>query len=198
MLKELVDKGIANWNVVLQAATSIMALIAGFVVAPPIWTYDQSTIWYRFAQFLVAVLIALMIVPATRWNKRSHTYRWVTIAIVAVTIGIGAFFTYQTFAEDWSVAYDNKRWIKGNTYTPAANTYKERIRTRGNREITDEELVMASAGNREDIWNLAEIKTRGRILSVIYVATILAFALAIVAVVQVLFCNFAVKNANVR
>jgi hypothetical protein len=171
-----------------------MTVLAEFVLPPPV-SIDNIPIWYRFAQFLVAVLIGLMFVPIIRWQRKRDTKKWVIATVVSVVLGAAAFIGYQQLFEEWTVTYAGSRVVIGRTYSDLAREYKEKIRSEQRREVGDEELLMAAAGSREDIWPESEIKSRGRILTGLYLLNMLLFAVTIMSVIQVVFCTVRTSRA---
>jgi hypothetical protein len=131
-----------------------------------------------------------MLVPTSRFNRKEDVKLWTIITVVVTAFGIVTFFGYQMLLDNWTVEYDKHRLIKGSSYTELATMYRDKIQEEQGRTTSDEELLMAAAGNREDIWSTAEIAFRGRMLAIVYLLSMLSFSIAIVAVIQVVYCNF--------
>lgn len=188
----------SKWSILLQGSTWIMVLLAGFVLEPPVWDFQQNLIWYRFAHFVVAVVVGLAFIPVTRWSTSRDTWRWFIVSVVLLVAGVGSFFGYQTARETWTVEYAKKLVIVGSTYTIDALAYKERVKMEENREVSDKDLVMDAAGNREKLWDVQEIRARGRILGGLYILTVALFALTIISVIQAVYCNLQTDHVRPR
>jgi hypothetical protein len=189
LIQDLVKTVRQKWQYLLQGSAWIMTLLAGFVLTPPIWDFEQHLIWYRFTHFIVAALIGLMFIPITRWPNKRYTSRWALFTLILLILGVVLFFQYQSLRDDWTVAYDKKPVIIGKTYSRDALNYKEMVKGEENREVSDRELVMAAAGRTENLWNIEELHRRGRILAAVYVGSIAIFTVAIISLIQALYCN---------
>jgi hypothetical protein len=180
----------SGWRILLQGSTWVMVLLAGFVLEPPIWDFEQNLIWYRFAHFLVAALIGLMFVPASRFSSKKHVTNWLVISVILIILGGASFFEYQVLREDWTVEYSKRPVIIGRTYTADAVEYKRKVREEEGRNVSDRELVMDAAGDRGELWDISEIRQRGRILAAVYLVSVALFALTMISVIQVIYCQF--------
>lgn len=178
-----------NWRYLTQVGAWVMALLAGFVLPPPLWDLRQHSVWFRFSHFMVSALVGLMFIPMSTWSAKRHRRGWAIVSATALVVGIVLFFGYQALRDGWTTAYAGGRIVVGETYTSEALAYKAKVYAEEKRIIPDDELVMDSAGKTETIWQVGELRRRALVLAGVYVGTIAFFALGIVTLIQALYCN---------
>ena len=178
-----------HWRYLFQIGTWIMALLASFVLPPPLWDFKQQSIWVRFAHFLLSALVGLMFIPMSVWSSKRHRRGWVAFTVATLVAGGALFFGYQALRDNWTAAYAGKRIIIGETYTNEALEYRAKVYTEEKRTIPDDELIMDSAGKTDTIWQVSELRRRAFVLAGVYVGTVTFFALSVVSLAQALYCN---------
>jgi hypothetical protein len=178
-----------QWKYLLQIGAWIMLILGSFVLPPPIWDFKEDAIWFHFTHFVVSVLVGLVFLPMNSWSGRQHRWWWWTLASVFLVLGIIVFFVYLSLRGQWTAPYSGGRVVIGTTYKPEAIAYKTKIRNEEKREISDEELIMDSAGNRSSIWDDTEMHRRRLFFGAVYMAAISLFALTMIAVIQALYCS---------
>lgn len=178
-----------NWRYLLQIGAWLMAVLASFVLPPPLWDLRQHPVWFRFSHFLVSALVGLMFIPMSAWSAKRHRRGWAIVSASALAVGVALFFGYQALRDSWTTAYAGGRIVVGETYTGDALAYKAKVFAEEKRVIPDDELVMDSAGKTETIWAVGELRRRALIIAGVYVATIVFFALGVITLVQALYCN---------
>lgn len=178
-----------HWQILLQGGVWIMTLLSSFVLPPPLWDFKEDAIWFRFVHFLVSALIGLLFIPMRSWSEQKHQWTWWWITALALVIGIFVFFEYQSLRAHWTRGYGGERIVVGQTYTEDALEYKRTVRTKDQREISDEELIMDYAGDTEQIWKAGEIRSHRLILAAVYMGSISLFAIIIMTLVQAIYCS---------
>lgn len=166
-----------------------MVVLAGFVLDPPIWDFQQNVVWYKFAHFVLAALLGLSFLPLSKFSSKKHSWKWFFVSSLVLVVGISSFFEYQTLRETWTVEYAKRPMIIGSTYLPDAISYKDRIRSEEHREVSDKDLLMDAAGKREEVWDQKEIQMRGRLLAGSYLGTIVLLALSVLTILQTIYCS---------
>jgi hypothetical protein len=176
-----------------------MVMLSDFLLPPPVWNYK---IWYRFAGFFVSALVGLLFIPTSRFSRREHTVPWLCVTLLALGLGVVFFFEYQSLGAAWTRAYAANRVVIGQTLTQSAADYKLRLLNEDGREVSDEELIMDSAGDIGSIWDPNEIRHHSIILAGVYLCNISLLATSVITLVQTQYCasrrSAAKKSARVR
>jgi hypothetical protein len=175
-----------------------MVVLGSFVLPPPLWDFKEDSVWFHFAHFLVSALIGLLFVPMIAWADRRHSWRWWWVTAVSLSVGIGMFFLYQSLRANWTRTYAGGRIVIGETYKQDALDYKQRFRTEHQRDLSDEELIMKSAGDTKSIWQEKEMRRRRLSLAGVYMAIISLFAISIITLIQALYCMSKPKRRGVH
>ncbi len=173
-----------RWQRLLQFGTWVMAVLASFILTPPIWDFKEDAVWFRFSHFIVAALAGLLFLPISKWSARKYRSKWWAFTAVCLALGTAVFFLYQSLRAAWTTAYHDSRIIIGRTYTQDAVDYKAKELADNKRNIPDEDLVMDYAGDTKSIWKEEEIHQRRLLLAGVYVALISLFALGVMALIQ--------------
>lgn len=178
----------AIWNYIFDGALWISGVTAT-LVAPPFFLEDSNS-WVRFARFVVAFAIGVFFIPAVRWRRRTHTKRWLFIAIALFSIGIIGFSKYQHLTKQWSVPYVNSRKPIGRNYTDLAQNYRNIFQATNGYFPEDKDLVWRNAGTG-GLWPDEEIEERRGYLAAIYILIIVSFSCSMMSLAQALACNTA-------
>ena len=169
-----------SWTLLAQGALWVGGILGGFLLPPPagVSAADEK-IWLRLGQFIVAVVLGLEILAARRWNQPRHSLRWGAVALVALVIGIGAFFRYQQLTLAWTADYAGDKVVTGSELTRQGRAYTE-----ANPKISTDELVSDFSGKAEQIWTHQSIDSRRLVLAATYVSCLPLFTICLIAVVQ--------------
>lgn len=149
------------------------------MLAPPV-AMGREPPWWRLAQFVAAVLLALMFVAARRLRSRGPALWW-WVALVSLGLALVAIFGYDHMTRAWSCLYDGSRVIVGSEYTSQGREQRQR-----DPDVTCERLIADFAGRTEDVWRGEGIRRRESILAAVYVGAVALFTICIVAVVEVI------------
>lgn len=169
-----------SWLLLAQGALWLGGILGGFLLPPPVGvTAADEKIWLRLGQFIVAVLLGLEILAARRWNQPRHSLRWGAVALLALVIGVAAFFRYQQLTLAWTATYDRDKVVVGDEFTKQGRAYAA-----ANPKISKDELVFDFKGKTEDIWTRESIDGRRLILAATYVSCLPLFTICLIAVVQ--------------
>ena len=182
----ILKKSRESWILLAQSTIWIAAVIAGFMLPPPVGTLDETRVWVRFAQFVITVLIGLLVLAALRWNRKKNSLGWAALSVVFLLLGTVAFFSYQLYAARWTVPYSNQRVVIGHTFTKEGSEYHDQ-----NPNLTMEALVMHCAGKIENIWTRESLQQRRLLLAGLYIFAMPLFTICIVSVLQALQCAVA-------
>ncbi len=172
---------------ILQAGIWLVGIIVLFVVTPPRMTpADDSQIFVRAAQFIVAIVMILVAVAARRsdWSLRKL---WISTAVTLLA-SVSAFFAYLYFLLSRTCEYDGRGpMVTGDAMLPAAEKYAAGPPPKDCRT-----MILDVAGDTEKIWPKGEILINYLALSASFIATVCLFALALMLAVEL------VKKARIR
>lgn len=169
-----------NWLWLAQGALWLGGIVGAFLLPPPagVWGRDDKT-WLRLGQFIVAVILGLEILAARRWNRPRDAIWWGGVALVALALGVGAFFRYQELTLAWTAHYAGARVVTGSEFTAQGRAY-----TTVNPGLSTSELIFDFAGRTDEVWTRESIDRRRLALAAHYVACLPLFTICLLAVVQ--------------
>jgi hypothetical protein len=172
-----------SWTLLAQSAAWILAVVAGFLVPPPIGTEEEAKVWVRFAQFVATVVTGLALVAGMRWQRRKDTLAWSMISGGALLIATVAFFGYQIGVARWTTNYAGNPTIVGSEWTELG------------RELRDKkpgaslgELVMDVGGETTWLWTRESVLRRRVALAALYVLPMPLLTLCVIGTVQAVRC----------
>ncbi len=186
----------SQWNMLLPIVAFIMGIILSFWASLPYNSdSNQAKSYTHFAQFIVAVIIAIlvMLVMKSR-DKKAHKFFWGKVAGVALITSIVAFFGYQLLFEKWVVTrtINNNRKVLVTGYEVIDDDVKkfiEEYKKTHKEDISNWELLRNAAWNPWNIWTASSIRNVRLFLTVLYVFLTPVFAITIVAVAQMIKCD---------
>lgn len=155
----------------------VLGIVGTFVLPPPV-SMAGETPWRRLAQFVAAVLIALMFVATRRVRSRGSALWW-WVALASLGLAVLAAFGYDHLTHAWSCLYDDDRVIVGEEYTAQGREHRQR-----DPGAPCETLIQDFAGRVEDIWVSHGIRRRQSMLAAVYVGAVALFTICMVAVVE--------------
>lgn len=171
-----------QWNVLLAATTSVMATIHTF------WelnSLDLSKAVSGFATFTVSIVLGLMILPQMKYREKCHARLWWKVAAVALVLGTAAIFSYLYLQSSWTVKHQDTVLYIGSEPVDegVARFLKE------NQGLSKEELLGKYASwDPGLIWTERSIIRRRLIVAGVYVLCTPIFAIAMMAVIQLMYC----------
>ena len=171
-----------QWNVLLAATTALMATIHTF------WelnSLDLSKAVSGFATFTVSIVLGLMILPQIKYREKCHARLWWKVAAVALLLGAAAFFSYLYLQSSWTVRHQDTVLYIGSEPVDegVARFLKE------NQGLSKEELLGKYASwDPGLIWTERSIIQRRLIVAGVYVLCTPIFAIAMIAVIQLMYC----------
>ncbi len=173
----------SNWRRLTQVASWLCAVIAAFLLPPPrdISSGDNTTV--AFTAFVVAFLVGLMAVPLAAFQRRKHVRGWMVVAGVFFLLGCFALLGYRDHRSRWSAPYAGERVVIGGheDLTELGREYRARFP-----QYDNATLVANTGGKPGRIWRQGAIRRNARTLDLLYIACASAFAIAVIAVLQVL------------
>jgi hypothetical protein len=182
-LKETTKRLQSTWIILVQVTIWIAAVIAGFLIPPPVGTMDERQIWVRFAQFFITIIIGFLLLAMLRWKRKKDAIAWAGVSLVFLVLSTTSFFSYQLFAARWSAKYNNESVVIGSTYSPAAREYHNQ-----NPNLTPDDLIMHYAGSLEKIWTRESLQQRRLLLAAMYVVAMPLFTVCLMSILQAIQC----------
>jgi hypothetical protein len=174
------------WNSFVQFAAALCTLFSSFLVAPPSGGGENP--WFKFGKFLVAVCIGLWFVPERTWGLRKHRWKWWLVAFLLAIASFGSVLYYTDLLDRWSFPYwRDQRVVIGQTLTDDAQRDLERLR-KDRPSTTPIDLLRQSVGDPTQVWLRDEIESRQRILTLLFLVTMLLLASTVVSVSQAAYC----------
>ena len=175
---------VKRWNTLLHAATSMIATIGSFWVPPPPDLPSDNETLVSFGKFIVTILAGLAILPMMKWCcQKKHAWLWGRVTAIALILGILAFFSFQYLLNTWTVRHSDKVLYTGFTLKQDVKPF-----VKEHPEYGREELLENAGWDPKIIWTEQSLLLSRLILSAIYVLCIPFFAIAIMSVVQLLYC----------
>ncbi|AJE04072.1 hypothetical protein [Geobacter pickeringii] len=176
------------WTMVLPVATLIMETVRSFWDTPPPDLAGVSSgsdrALYSFAQFVVAILLGLMVLPMTKWCcRRVHAWFWGKVAALALVLAVVAFFSYQRLLAGWTVRHGTAVLYVGTEVRPEVKEF-----VRKNPDMGTAELLENAGWQPARIWTEHSLLHRRLVLAGVYILCTPLFAAAIMAVAQLMYC----------
>jgi hypothetical protein len=184
-----------RWNTFAATGAWLATLLGGFVLRPPWWDKTEDASWYMFANFTLAFLVALFLLPMSRYRGKRHAWWWWAPSVVFFVAAFLVFDQYQTLRASWTVPYAGGRVLIGATYTPDAQRRIADVRQTQNRTLTDADLVMDFGGDIDSIWEKDGLREHRRVIAWWYLGSLALLASAVLAVVQAAYCSSRNENA---
>ena len=148
----------------------------------------------RFTNYLVAILVGLMVLPLRSYNQNRNARDWARVTACSVFPSTIAFFVYQDLIGTYSVNYGERRVVIGSEFTALGRQHKQSFP-----HLTNQDLVMRSAGQPELVWTKDSIRRRNLLLKAFYVGASVLLAVSLLSVVQAIHCSGLPKrNKDVR
>ncbi|WP_298273583.1 hypothetical protein [Geobacter sp.] len=184
------------WKKLWSVAAFITGIIGSFWVSPPyIAGSDQAATLTHFAKFVVAAIVALMLLPMVkRSDRQAYAILRRKIAAAALVVSIVAFFGYQRLYEEWVVTpmVKNKKLVLvtgSRVVDRDVREFMAQYSSLHKQRISNWELLHYAAWSPWKIWTKESILRRRRILSVLYVLITPVFAVTMVAIAQAISCT---------
>lgn len=179
-LRALIRAARANWVLVAELATFILAAILPFLWPPPSQATDQGSA-KNIACVIATVVVALFIAAGLRWCSKRHQRPWFIVAILLLACFYSAYLSYDRVVNRFTCYYRNAPVVIGDRYTPQAFHHKTLLGLTSCSELLDE-----FAGKVEDVWTADSLAHASTVLLAAYVALVGTGAGMIVSAMQVL------------
>ena len=173
-----------NWNRWIHRTIWCLLAAGAFLLPAPVGMAEPNQrpilVVVRLA---IVALIGLMSLPLKLWSQRRHLPIWGAIATVFSVLSIMSLVSYEQLKQSWTVSYAGKRLVAGTTLTPDAANYHQ-----AHPHYTAAELLEDAAGDPQKVWTTESTEPRRLRLNALYLSCIPTFAIAVLALVQSLYC----------
>jgi hypothetical protein len=195
-MNELLKNLRRTWGTLAQAACWIGVAIGTFVPEPPLTTLTAppDVALKRFAQFLGAVVLGVLLVLCRKWQQREHVKAWIVVTAVMATLTLGAFFGERAARSAWTCGYAGRTITIGTRLTSDAQAYSSKL----GGEATCDRLLADYGGDAFQVWHREDSERHYLLLSVLMIAIWLGSASCIISVTQALRCATADPNPRRR
>jgi TIR domain len=173
-----------NWNRWIYRAVLWIVAAGAFLLPAPVGMAEPHQRPILIVERLaIAALVGLMLLPLKLWSQRRHLRIWGTVAVLFSLFSIVSLVSYAELKQSWTVSYAGRQIVVGSTLTPNAARYHQT-----HPQYTAAELLEDAAGDPQKVWTRESMETRRLRLNALYFSCIPTFAIAVLALVQSLYC----------
>jgi hypothetical protein len=184
----------SRWKDLALFATWILGVVGGFLMSPPVGTYELYDDYLRrFGQFVVTLFVGLLVLVMWRYQRKKDVSLWGSVSLICLVLCVVLYFSYWRLTVSYTAEYNGVPVVIGSNadYTDFAKAYLE-----SHPQITKEELIMDFAEKIGEIWNPEAVDRRRLILAICYICSLPFFTVAIMSILQALRCQFPDKKSN--
>lgn len=172
-----------NWRKLIQFASWAFATSSAFVAPPPVDIAagdDKAAV--KFATLSIAFLVGLMLVPLRRFHQAKYAAMWSAVAVICFAGGVASLLSYSASRTRLTVEMNGSRVVVAEKadLTDLGKSYLQRFPF-----IEAPEIVARTGGKPGWVWNEDAIHRNAFRMNVLYVATVVCFAAAIIFLMQV-------------
>jgi hypothetical protein len=184
-MESLAERVSAIWARLGKIATAVIAVVAAFLAPPP---YDEYQNWTAFAKFLVVIVTGLMLVKMRSNDMPADVPLWRRWTIGSVLVGVLLLVCYTLSRSAWTASYAGSNVPIGRDYTRSARTYIAHVEHSEHVTLQPADIIARSGGPDHDIWPKSQIEQDAIVIAFLYIATMCAFAVTVLSLVQFLQC----------
>jgi hypothetical protein len=159
------------------AATLLAATAAAFTSLPQ--ALESTGAERVFAALASAAIVTFAVLPFLLWPTRARPRVWAGVAVAALTLGLGSFFTSQYAQRACTARYANRAVVIGTEFTTLGAEYQ-----RTNPALSNDDLLFDAAGVPERIWTEGSIGRCSALLSSTYFLWIPFLVVCLLATAQ--------------
>ena len=180
-----------QWQALAAAASVAIGTLTAVIHPPPV---GDAKGFVALASFLATGVSGLTYVAMSRWSSQRYTAIWSIVAAIALLACVATDRYYDGLSDRYVSVYQNERTLTGDEYTPDGAAW---VRQSGHTRVDD--LVFDAAGVPDRIWTTASIQRLRLRMRAAYYGCVPAFAVAVLAVVQAVYCaSLYTRNAGKR
>lgn len=173
-----------RWAALSQFGAWLAGIVLLFVAVPARLRLNEDPSWaVRFVQFALTIIVGVIVVAFWRRCAPRYRRRWLIACIVSFILGLAAFGAYLHLSNRWTCSYLGlPPVVIGKTYTADAAPVAVTVGNSCTR-------LLREYGENWEIWDENEIEDRYLLLIAIFSLVVIAFALAVVFLVQAWRCG---------
>lgn len=183
-----------NFLILLQLSIWILSIITPFILTPPRLSTDQAdNVWLKFSQVILAIFIGILFVPIRKYRKVRYATKWWLVSIVLFILNMVCIFWYTEVINYRTVRLEVgrgqfERFVIGSEYTGSTKKYKKQEEDSTKIVLSNEELIMQTGGDFEQIWTENSILKNKALVFFLYCFLLMALTSNILSVVQAIRC----------
>ena len=161
------------------AAIAVAGIAAAAAPPPPGLADGETGAASTFAALAAAAIVALCVLPFIVLRGAGRRPIWLTIAVIALPLGVGSFSAGGYAQRACTARYGQKPIIIGTELTTLGATYKQR-----NPSLSSDELLFDSTGVPGRIWTRSSIDACRTLIGSTYFLWIPFLVVCLLAAVQ--------------
>ena len=169
-----------QWQALAAAASVAIGVISTSIHPPPV---GDARSFVTLAAFFATGVSGLTYVAMNKWSSAQHTALWSGISALALLGCFAGIRYYDALSDQYVGTFQGERKLAGDEYTPDGVAW---VRQSGHTRVDD--LMFDAAGVPDRIWTTPSIQGVRLRMRAAYYACVPAFALAVLAVVQAVYC----------
>jgi hypothetical protein len=169
-----------QWQALAAAASVAIGTISTSIHPPPV---GDAKSFVTLAAFFATGVSGLTYVAMNRWSSAQHTALWSGIAALALLGSFAGDRYYDGLSDRYVATFQGERKLAGDEYTSDGAAW---VHQSGHTSVDD--LMFDAAGVPDRIWTTPSIQRVRLRMRAAYYACVPAFALAVLAVVQAVYC----------
>jgi hypothetical protein len=169
-----------QWQALAAAASVAIGTISTSIHPPPV---GDARSFVTLAAFFATGVSGLTYVAMNRWSSVRYTAMWSAVAALALLGSFAGERYYDALTDRYVATFQGERKLAGDEFTPDGAAW---VRQSGHTGVDD--LIFDAAGVPDRIWTTPSIQRVRLRMRAAYYACVPAFALAVLAVVQAVYC----------
>ena len=191
----------SKWNLLVTIAGAIITILAGFVDIPSYAAIalGSDANYESLGKLVLAIVIAIMLVPCTLLNKKKHVIYWGAATILLLLTALFIYFKSVSNKKETTVdytSYSGGYVVKGNNLLPENKVMWIEIEKAKGSKLTETEFFAENHDPNDStgrltasiLWPDKEIESNAKKIIYYYLFTLLLFALSIICAVQTVYC----------
>src|SRR5579864_763159 len=109
-LSTVLPKFRSHWNTLVLIGAWLFSYVGGFLLAPPVGSYDAyERSLARFGQFVMTAFAGLIILVCSRYPRRKDSTRWGITAATGLIVCLSLYAVFVSLSVSYSCNYNNGR-----------------------------------------------------------------------------------------
>lgn len=190
-----------TWNLLFVAAEALVVPLSGFIEVP---YYASAALGINsdygvMSKFIVAIIIALMLVPCFFFNKTNNSIMWAILTACFLASSVFVWFKNTGYKKQVTInytSYNGRYIVKGNTLFPAADSLLKQMEKVKQQPVNETDFFAENIDPKDStgvltaaaLWPPAQINHNAKSLIYLYLLTVVLFSITAVCAVQTVYC----------